>query len=122
MITHNLAILTDEEPDEDDVVLGNIPAHNRAEKTFGPRPEHWTLWTDKKFFMRFKQTRPTVLELFNQVAGKIKTPTDQNDGVSPMNRFLFVFLLLYFVFHLVEYMIYWQLYEHTAYIRLTQVN
>jgi hypothetical protein len=80
--------LTDDESDEDDEMMANIAVGGRAQRRIRPRPDHFNLWNDEEFFVRFRLTKPTVMHLFGLIEDQISAPSNLNNAVSPMNRLL----------------------------------
>lgn len=88
MINQNLIVLTDEESDEDDQIMANLAAQGRAARVFRARPNHFERLSDEEFFVRFRLTKPTVLDLFGRIEEAITSPTDRNHAVPAINRLL----------------------------------
>lgn len=63
--------------DSDDEMLMFVAAQGRAAKNIRPRPNNFEIWTEDEFFMRFRLTRPTVLQLLVEIEHDLESPTDR---------------------------------------------
>ncbi|KAL1447143.1 hypothetical protein WDU94_015606 [Cyamophila willieti] len=71
--------------DEEDYVQPDIILREREQRH--ERPDHFEL-PDGSFFMRFRLTKPTVLELLGQIEDQIKPNTMMNDAVTAAEKLL----------------------------------
>lgn len=66
-----------DDSDSDDEMMMHIAARGRVAKNVRPRVNHFEIWTEDEFFMRFRLTRPTVLHILDQIENELETPTDR---------------------------------------------
>lgn len=60
----------------EDEMLFQIAIRARRVKNIRPRADHFNLWNEEEFFMRFGLTKLTVLHLLQEVKHRLETPTD----------------------------------------------
>nr|CAD7207158.1 unnamed protein product [Timema douglasi] len=78
--------IIDNSDDSGDEFLMNVALRGRNAKIYRPREDHYAKWTDKEFFVRFRLTKETVLELLDLIREDLETSTDRS--LSPMNQLL----------------------------------
>lgn len=77
--------LLDFDSDEEDELFALLGARGRLAKIIRPRVNHFDMWTDAEFFMRFRLTKPTVLLLLDQIVHQLEHQTDRLVGIFPCN-------------------------------------
>jgi hypothetical protein len=63
--------------DEEDEFFMNLDAQGRRAKNFRARVDHFNVWNDDGFFVRFRLTKPTVLYLLEETEPHLETATDR---------------------------------------------
>nr|CAD7201146.1 unnamed protein product [Timema douglasi] len=72
----NMLTIIDNSDDSGDEFLMNVALRGRNAKIYRPREDHYAKWTDKEFFVRFRLTKETVLELLDLIREDLETSTD----------------------------------------------
>ncbi|XP_063232410.1 putative nuclease HARBI1 isoform X1 [Bacillus rossius redtenbacheri] len=74
--------------DDDEEIIEVINALARGPRNFRERPDHLNQWNDKEFSARFRLSKDTVLHLLEELEPLIRSRTDRNHAVSPLNKLL----------------------------------
>lgn len=63
--------------DDDIEIIEYIEHVIERQRAIVIRPEHYYIWNDKEFVMRFRLQKGTVLMLLQQIEATLETPTDR---------------------------------------------
>lgn len=63
--------------DTDDEYLEDLIQNARKAKIIRPRTDHFQEWDESEFFMRFRITKLTALNLLDEINDKLEYTTDR---------------------------------------------